>query len=134
MADLSPDLTGKLGRLLPRLASDSPGEVNATVQAIRRTLDRAGLDLHDLAARLTEAPRPVHRAPATPDWHHPRQGADLLAMALWLQARALDRLTLQQRDFVATAARLLAAGRELTPKQAQWLRSLHAQHKGAATC
>ena len=93
MADLSPDLTGKLGRLLPRLASDSPGEVNATVQAIRRTLDRAGLDLHDLAARLTEAPRPVQPEPPKRNRHAQRDGADLLAMAQWLRLHARDRLT-----------------------------------------
>ena len=128
MADLSPDLTGKLGRLLPRLASDAPGEVVATVAAIRRTLDRAGLDLHDLAARLTEAPRPVQPEPPKRNRHAPRGGADLLAMAQWLRLHALDRLTARQADFVATAARLLTAGRALTPKQERWLRDLHAQH------
>ena len=128
MADLSPDLTGKLGRLLPRLASDAPGEVVATVAAIRRTLDRAGLDLHDLAARLTEAPQPVQPEPRTPEPDAQRDGADLLAKALWLRLHALDRLTPKQRDFVATAARLLTDGRALTPKQSQWLRDLHAQH------
>jgi len=127
MADLSPDLTAKLGRLLPRLASDSAGEINATVQAIRRTLDRAGLDLHDLAARLTEAPRLVQPEPAKPAQHAPRNGGDL-AMATWLRACAAHRLTSKQRDFVETAARLLTAGRGLTPKQSHWLRDLHAQH------
>jgi hypothetical protein len=131
MADFSPDLTGKLGRLLPRLASDAPGEVVATVAAIRRTLDRAGLDLHDLAARLTEAPRPVQPEPLKRNWPAQRDGADLLRMALWLHARALDRLTPRQADFVASAARLVTAGRALTPKQAKWLHDLHAQHRGA---
>lgn len=126
MADLTPDLTGKLGRLLPRLASDSPGEVVATVTAIRRTLDRAGLDLHDLAARLTEAPQPVQPEPQEPPAQ--RDGADLLAMALWLRVHVLERLTPKQRDFTATAARLLTDGRALTPKQAKWLCDLHAQH------
>lgn len=128
MADLTPDLTGKLGRLLPRLASDRPGEVVATVAAIRRTLDRAGLDLHDLAARLTEAPRPVQPEPQEHEPHAQRDGADLLAMALWLRVHVLERLTPKQRDFTATAARLLTDGRALTPKQAKWLRDLHAQH------
>lgn len=128
MADLSPDTGARLGRLLPRLASDAPGEVVATVQAIRRTLDRAGLDLHDLAQRLTEAPRPVQPEPRKPEPHAQRERADLLAMAQWLRLHALDRLTARQADFVATAARLLTAGRTLTPKQAKWLRDLHAQH------
>ena len=118
MADLAPDLGAKLGRLLPRLASDSPGEVNATVQAIRRTLGRAGLDLHDLAARLAEPPQPAQRkAP----------GDDLRAMAEAL-ADALDRLTPKQAAFIRTACRLLAGGRPLSVKQAKWLRDLHALH------
>jgi hypothetical protein len=129
MADLGPDLAGKLARLLPRLASDAPGEVHATAQAIKRTLDRAGLDLHDLAARLTEAPRPVQPGPARPAQHHAASRNDL-AMALWLAANALDRLTARQAEFVETAARLLIAGRALTPKQSRWLADLHAQHAG----
>lgn len=123
MADLSPNLTDKLGRLLPRLASDSAGEVVATVAAIRRTLDRAGLDLHDLAARLTEAPRLVD-----PERHARRDAGSALAMAAWLRRHALARLTPKQADFTATALRLLTAGRALTPKQAAWLHDLHAQH------
>ena len=123
MADLSPDLGAKLGRLLPRLASDAPGEVVATVAAIRRTLDRAGLDLHDLAARLTEAPASVvvKQEPAP-------QARDLLTMAAGLRAYAMHRLTANQRDFVLKASGLLAAGRALTPKQQKFLRDLHAAH------
>jgi hypothetical protein len=127
MADLAPDLAGKLARLLPRLASDSPGEVHATAQAIKRTLDRAGLDWHDLAARLTEAPRPVQPGPARPAQHHASPRGEL-AMATWLRACAAHRLTPNQRDFVATALRLLAAGRTLSPRQADWLRGLYAMH------
>lgn len=131
MIDLAPDMAAKLSRLLPRLASDAPGEVVATVAAIRRTLDRAGLDLHDLAARLTDTPDRAALAP--PD---PCDGADLLALALWLRAHALDRLSPPQADFVANAARLLKAGRALTPKQARWLRDLcvkHAAHMATDT-
>lgn len=131
MTDRAPDMAAKLGRLLPRLASDAPGEVVATVAAIRRTLDRAGLDLHDLAARLTDTPEPA--ALAQPD---PWDGADLLALALWLRAHAHDRLSPPQADFVANAARLLKAGRALTPKQARWLRDLcvkHAAHMATDT-
>jgi hypothetical protein len=49
-------------------------------------------------------------------------------MALWLAANALDRLTPRQAEFVETAARLLAAGRTLSPRQADWLRGLYAMH------
>jgi hypothetical protein len=133
--DLSPALSDKLARLLPRLASDAPGEVVATVAAIRRTLDRAGLDLHDLAARLTDAPRPVQPRPhygAKSDGSGPfsRAEAAPFEMASWLRLHALHRLTENQRDFVVKACGLLATGRALTPKQSEWLRALHAMHKG----
>ncbi len=44
----------RLGKLIPRLASDHDGEVVATVTAIGRTLQGARLDWHDLAKRVTE--------------------------------------------------------------------------------
>ena len=98
---------------------------------IRRTFDRAGLGLHDLAARLTYPPRPVQLDSPKRKLHAQLEGADLLAMAQWLHARTLDGLTHRQADFVATAARLLTAGRVLTPKQEQWLHDLHAKHGGS---
>ncbi len=44
----------RLGKLIPRLASDHDGEVIATVSAIGRTLQGAGLDWHDLAKRVAD--------------------------------------------------------------------------------
>ena len=82
MADLTPDTGARLGRLLPRLASDAPGEVVATVAAIRRTLDRAGLDLHDLAARLGELT--------------PTEGAHIIALVETYR-RTLERTELEAR-------------------------------------
>lgn len=121
--EIAPETGARLGRLLPRLASDHDGEVVATVRAIRRTLEGAGLDLHDLAERLTQAP--VATARGEP---HRAGASDLHAMVHRLRAFALHRLTPRQADFIETAARLLATGRALTPKQAKWLRALHAQH------
>jgi len=46
-----PTLT-TLGKLIPRLGSNHPGEVTATVAAICRTLHGAGADLHDLRDAL----------------------------------------------------------------------------------
>lgn len=125
MADLRPDTGAKLTRLLPRLASDSDGEVLATVAALRRTLDRAGLDLHDLAARLQETPRPVSPGP-----HTEHRDTSLFQMAASLREDALHRLTLNQRDFIVRATGLLAQGRPLTAKQEAWLRTLYRKHKG----
>jgi hypothetical protein len=50
-------ITDKIGKLIPRLASDHDGEIVSTVRAIRRTLESAGSDLHDLAARLSGSTR-----------------------------------------------------------------------------
>lgn len=122
MGDLSP-ITGKLGRLLPRLASDRDGEVLATVAAIRRTLTREGLDLHDLAARLVKAapgPRPSARG---------HEGTTASAAAAWLLTHARHRLTDRQAEFVASAHRLLVTGRTLSPKQSTWLRDLYDLHR-----
>ena len=44
----------RLGKLIPRLASDHDGEVTATVSAISKTLQGAGLDWHDLAKRVAD--------------------------------------------------------------------------------
>ena len=44
----------RLGKLVPRLGSDQPAEVAATVAAIGRTLRGAGLDFNDLGQRLAE--------------------------------------------------------------------------------
>jgi hypothetical protein len=53
---ISPDTRKRLNPLLSRLASDHPGEVIATVKAIKRTLASVGCDLHDLADVLYQAP------------------------------------------------------------------------------
>ena len=43
----------QLAKLLPLLASDQPGEVVATARAIGQTLQRGGMDWHDLAALVS---------------------------------------------------------------------------------
>lgn len=45
----------KPAKLLPRLGPNYDGELLATVAAIRRTHEAAGLDLHDLAAHVGSA-------------------------------------------------------------------------------
>jgi len=75
----------KLGKLIRRLGSDRDGEVVATVAALRRTLDGAGLDLHDLAQAVTRPAEPVvvHRD----RWREPpppeRPEVDWAATARW---------------------------------------------------
>jgi hypothetical protein len=43
----------RLAKLLPLLASDQPGEVVTTAWAIGQTLQRGGMDWHDLAALVS---------------------------------------------------------------------------------
>ena len=134
MGNLSPDIGGKLAKLIPRLASPHEGEILATVEAICRTLDRAELTLHDLAARLF-APEPVQpRARSKPQPKPqpdpaPDQDADeLLAKAEWLRGHVGDDLTGKQAAFIATAIRMLRAGQGLSAKQANWLHGLCTMH------
>ena len=61
----------RLGKLIPRLASDHAGEVTATVAAIGRTLAGVGLDWHDLSARVT-APKLADVVPMTQPRPEPR--------------------------------------------------------------
>lgn len=55
----------KLSKLIPRLGSNHDGELVATVRAIRRTLEGAGLDLHALAEAIGE-PTIIYRPPPRP--------------------------------------------------------------------
>lgn len=128
MADLSPDLAAKLSRLIPRLASDHDGEVIATTAAIRRSLDRAGLSLHDLAARLADVTPVEPRAKPKPEPKPDQHAADLLEKAVWLRDHVVDDLSTKQANFVAKAIGLLQAGHSLTDKQAGWLAGLCSMH------
>ena len=56
---MTPKLSSRLSKLIPRLASDSEGEVLATVRAIRVSLQAEGLDLHDLATCVENGADPI---------------------------------------------------------------------------
>lgn len=128
MLNLSPEISIKIAKLIPRLASPHEGEVLATVEAIRRTLDRAELSLHDLAARLC-APEPVQiHAQPKPEPAPDHDADSLLAKAMWLRDHAQDDLTANQAAFVATAIRMLGAGQSLSVKQIGWLYGLCTMH------
>jgi hypothetical protein len=104
----TPDLR-KLRLLLPRLASDAPGEILAIVAAIRRTLAKEGLDLHDLAEMIgapTPDPEPVRMVLACFEWP--------------------ELLKPFEVDFLENAAHLGVVGwAGLSEKQAAWLRHLY---------
>lgn len=87
MTALSPATVAKLAKVLPRLATDSDGEVIATVAAVKRVLASGGHDIHDLTEALTapppppivvwrEAPQPRQSNPFSRRPHHWRDGLD----------------------------------------------------------
>lgn len=109
----------KIAKLIPRLASDHDGEVVATVRAIRRTLERAGLDLHALAAGLDG----VIDADEPTTWQ---------ALAAWCRNAGQHRLSLKEFVFVCDMADRLILDAEPTERQAAWLRAIYAKlRKGA---
>jgi hypothetical protein len=78
--NLPAPIASKISKLLPLLASDKDGEVLGAARAIHRTLQSAGADLHDLAARLSTdndppAPEldadPPPQAQKPPSWGKP---------------------------------------------------------------
>lgn len=124
MTDLSP-IAPKLAKLLPMLATDHDGEVLATVRAIGRTLQSAGLDFHALSSALGSAiaVRPVSE-PKPETW---------LDLARWLRDHDDGRLSHKERLFVWDMASRLGMGAAPTEKQANWLRAIYAalQREGA---
>jgi len=130
MGELSPDIGVKLGRLVHILSSPVADEVIVMVAAIGRPLNRADMDWHDLAKRLTAPaqPQPCQRGPAGDDFA--TGNAVLRAMADWLDKYALHRMPEKRRDFVANVRRMLAAGRRLSPAQKQYLADLHTRYGG----
>ncbi len=121
MTALAP-VVPKIAKLIPRLASNHDGEVVATVHAIRRVLEGAGLDLHVLAASLDEQPATASDLPST--W---------LELATWCRNIGQHRLTLKEFCFVSDMAHALVCDGEPTEKQAAWLRAIYAKlRRGAA--
>ncbi len=109
------NISARLSKLIPRLASNFDGEVVETVRAIERALRSAGADWHDLAAAITTKPAVAGR---------PRNG--LLDMAETLFG--LDDLNTWEINFTHDMVRLLRAGARLTDKQEQALRRCYARH------
>ncbi|PWR18793.1 hypothetical protein [Zavarzinia compransoris] len=107
----------KLSKLITRLATDHDGEVLATVAAIRRTLESAGLDLHALAEALGD-PKTEAKEPAT--W---------CELATWCRNQGQTGLSLKEFVFVSDMADRLILDAEPTEKQAAWLRAIYAKLK-----
>lgn len=131
MGSLPDPVSLKLGKLIPRLATEHDGEVVATARAIGRTLQSAGLDWHDLTQALTmplPAPKPAGapRQPADDTDPESIDPADWYAMAKWARDNDDGRLSDKERTFVHDLAAPLRMRRGFNPsaKQAEWLRAI----------
>ena len=126
MTDFLHGIEEELRELINRLASDTEGEVLASVQAIRGKLDEAGLDLHDLSERLAQDKVRKYKRFNISEI----QVSDLIAIVADLDDEVFNELDKRERDLVITCGRLLEAGDVLSPKQKQWLIDLHRIHFG----
>jgi hypothetical protein len=128
----------KLEKLLKLLASDKDGEVIAAAHAIKRTLESAGADIHELAARfkggkLSEAEmkriydagvQDGKDAAAAAQGFSNTEGPSYYEMAKYCIEHSDGRLTSKERGFVEDMTRWCAR-REPTEKQGKWLHVLY---------
>jgi hypothetical protein len=144
----------RLGDIIRRLSSSSDGEIVATVLAMRRILESAGVDVHGLAEHL-EAPNgkgvteaDLKRvfdsgyAKGIEDTQNKQHGAndfrstdgkpDWDSVALYLQ-RNIHRLDAKHHDFVNDMAARTVWGREPTERQHKYLHSLFYKLGGKIT-
>jgi len=149
----------KLGDVIRRLITNSDGEVVATVLALRRMLESAGADIHDLAAHLennvglSEADKAKIRteikqahalgyAEGVKAAEAKQHGAGAFRntdgslewseVALFVQ-REKQRLDTRHHDFIDDMAARTVYGREPTPKQHQYLHNLFYKLGGKIT-
>jgi hypothetical protein len=109
-------VTPKLVKLIPMLGTDKSGELVATVHAIRRTLESAGCDLHDLAIVIERSALPV-----VVDIDHQEPKAALRPWqdtALQCLHHGAGKLRPAEADFLRL---MLTWPSEPSEKQARWL-------------
>jgi hypothetical protein len=119
------EIAPKLEKLVLMLSSDQPGEVVAAAAAIKRALQSAGTDWHDLARELTKPVVTVHdsygrrgRGPQREDWR-----------PLYEYCRSHQEwLSFREGDFMHTLSRWRG---NITPKQQAWLEAIHARLRRA---
>jgi hypothetical protein len=87
----------KVGKLLRLLGSDKPGEVLAAVTALKRTLESASLDVHDLAAIVEAGLRPAQQRPS---WGPPEPAADNWQSMAWFCRHHRHHLPEHHREFI----------------------------------
>ncbi len=141
MMAIAPEALGKVGKLLPRLASNHDGEVVATARAIIRSLQSHGSDLHDLVGHLTqpavervvcrerEAPAEKATRPA-PEFDASFSSAEIVRLAELLLDVNICVLSSSEAKFVRqmmNSARHRKGQFRMTVRQADWFRSIVAE-------
>jgi hypothetical protein len=121
------DVAPMIAKLVRLLASDSPGEIVASVHALRRVLASAELDLHDLA-NVVEFParREAPQIEATANPFSSMRSDVVREMVRRCSDRA-DLLSAKELAFVWSMARW--RGR-LSPGQIAWLVALNERCTG----
>jgi len=111
------DIAPTIAKLLRLLASDKPGEVAASAQALRRVLGSANLDLHDLANVVEFAARreAAQVASATADDDDARE-------MIRCCRECSELLSAKELAFVRSMAKWRG---EPTKRQMAWLSSLY---------
>ena len=129
------DAIPKLKLLIPRLASDSDGEIVATVNAIARTLKSNGADLHDLAAALETNSRNNNSGGSYTYQEKPKSKPKPEPTNKWREVlnfcmENMDWLSEREQTFVSDMDGNLKKWGSPTEKQGNWLMSIYRQLGG----
>jgi hypothetical protein len=90
----------KLAKLLRLLASDKDGEVLATIAAIKRMLDVADMDLHDLADAVTDGFKKPEKQRVSAKWAPPAPDTDYWESMAWWSHYHRHHLSTSDKDYV----------------------------------
>jgi hypothetical protein len=120
------DALPKLRLLIPRLATDSEGEMVATVNAICRTLKSSGADLHDLAAAIGTPSSAKNNQREEPKREKPKSSPtnkwrDVLDFCM----SNLEWMSEREKTFVSDMKGNLDKWGSPTEKQGAWLMSIY---------
>jgi hypothetical protein len=139
MTDLTP-IADKLSKLIRMLSSDRDGEIVAAVHGIRRTLQGAGCDIHDLANAITKpatkgssdraktngnTDKTTRTNGGHQQQHH--KEADWHSIARACQANPNVYRGEREREFINDMVRRAAFGGDLSEKQKKWLLDIYSR-------
>lgn len=124
------DAIPKLKLLIPRLASDSDGEIVATVNAIARTLKSNGADLHDLAAALEANAKKNNASGSYTYQEKPKSKPKPEPTNKWREVlnfclENMEWLSEREQKFVSDMDSNLMKWGSPTEKQGNWLMSIY---------